>query len=41
MYDFLRLQYQLGKITEARLQTAVDKGYITAEQMTEILEVAD
>jgi hypothetical protein len=37
MFEFLKLQWQLGKITEARLQTAVDKGYLTEEEMNEII----
>ena len=37
MYNFLKIQYQLGKITEAQLDTAVTKGYITEEQKLQIL----
>ncbi len=39
MFEFLKLQYQLGKITEARLQVAVEKRYITEEEMNEIMAV--
>ena len=37
MYNFLKIQYQLGKITEAQFDTAVTKGYITEEQKLQIL----
>jgi len=37
MYKFLKLQYQLGKITDIRLQTAVTKGYITQTEYDAII----
>lgn len=35
MYNFLKIQYNLGKITAAQLAELVGR-YITAEQYTEI-----
>ena len=37
MFEFLKIQFQLGSIDETRLQNAVIKGYITHEQYTEII----
>lgn len=37
MYQFLKIQYRLGKIGEIELQIAVTKGLITIEQKTSIL----
>ena len=37
MYDTLTRLYTEGKLTEAGLQNAVTKGWITQEQMDEII----
>lgn len=36
MYNFIRIQYLLGKITDAQVDNFVTLGRITAEQATEI-----
>lgn len=36
-YDFLLTQWKLGKLTETQVQSAVTKGYITAEEADTIL----
>ena len=37
MYQFLLRQWKLGKVTEANLETAVSKGWITEEEKMQIL----
>ena len=37
MFEFLKIQYRLGKITEVELTLAVTKGWLTEEQKEEIL----
>ena len=39
MYNFLRIQFRLGRISEAQLATLIGT-YITAEQYTEITGVS-
>jgi len=36
MYDFILLQWRLGKLTEAQVDTLAARGRITAEQAREI-----
>lgn len=36
-YNFLRIQYRLGTITETHLTQAVAKGILTEEQRQEII----
>jgi hypothetical protein len=35
-YNFLSIQYQLGKLSDEQIDSAVVKGLITAEQAAEI-----
>ena len=37
MFEFLKIQFRLGKIGESELEQAVSKGWITEEQMNEIV----
>lgn len=37
MFEFLKIQFKLGKIGEPELAQAVAKGWITEEQMNEIV----
>jgi hypothetical protein len=37
VFEFLKIQFQLGSIDAARLQAAANKGYITQEQYAEII----
>ena len=37
MFKFLSRMYKAGKYTKEHIQTAVDLGYITQEQMDEII----
>ena len=37
MFEFLKIQFKLGKIGEPELEQAVAKGWITEEQMNEIV----
>ncbi len=39
-YEFLLIQWQLGKLTEIQINTAVTKEYITQAQANTILAVA-
>lgn len=39
MYMFLLYQWQLGKITEANLEIAVNKGWITSEEKEAIMAI--
>jgi hypothetical protein len=40
MFEFLRIQFKLGRIGEDELQQAVTKGWITEEQKNTIIEGA-
>ena len=40
MFEFLRIQFKLGKIGEPELEQAVTKGWITEEQKNTIIEGA-
>lgn len=37
MLEFLKIQYKMGKIGEQELEKAVEKGWITREQMDLIM----
>ena len=37
MYETLRRLYRAGRLTEAQLDTAVTRGWITAEQRDQII----
>lgn len=37
MFEFLKIQYTLGKINAEKLQICVTKGYITQEQFDNIV----
>lgn len=37
MFEFIKIQYILGKITETQVSAFKNMGYITAEQEQEIL----
>jgi len=37
MFEFLKRKYQEGKITDTELNQAVEKGWITVEQVNEII----
>lgn len=37
LYNFIRLQWIMGKYTPEQVQSAVTKGYITQEEADEIL----
>lgn len=39
MYEFIRIQYKMGRITEAQVSAFAPK-YITAEQAEEIVKKA-
>jgi hypothetical protein len=38
MFEFLRIQFKLGKIGEPELEQAVTKGWITEEQKNLIMQ---
>ncbi len=38
MFEFLRIQFKLGKIGELELEQAVAKGWITEEQKNSIIQ---
>ncbi len=38
MFEFLRIQFKLGKIGEPELEQAVAKGWITEEQKNLIIQ---
>ncbi len=38
MFEFLRIQFKLGRIGEDELQQAVTKGWITEEQKNLIIQ---
>jgi len=40
MYDFILLQWRLGKLTEAQIDTLAARGRITAEQAAVIKSTA-
>ncbi len=40
MIAFLKIQWKLGKINEAYLNTLISKNRITSEQKTEIMEIS-
>lgn len=37
MYDFIKLQFRMKKITSEQVQQYADMGWITASQATEII----
>ena len=39
MINFLKIQYQIGKITKEQLDSLVEKGKITQDDLDEIMEV--
>lgn len=40
MYEFIKIQWMLGKYTSANIANCVEKGFITQAQADEIMAIA-